>query len=77
MKVIEYIRSITDYNTEVNICEIDYADGYTLHKNLLLCDRLKNITIEVLLEYLDREVTQEEWYYHIFDGEKKVFLTIK
>ena len=77
MKVIEHIRSITDYNTEVNICEIDYADGYTLHKNILLCDRLKNITIEVLLEYLDREVTQEEWYYYNIDDGEKVFLTIK
>ena len=77
MKVIEHIRSITDYNTEVNICEIDYADGYTLHKNVLLCDRLKNITIEVLLEYLDREVTQEEWYYYNIDDGEKVFLTIK
>ena len=77
MKVIEYIRSITDYNTEINICEIDYADGYTLHKNVLLCDRLKNITIEVLLKYLDREVTQEEWYYYNIDDGEKVFLTIK
>ena len=77
MKVIEHIRSITDYNTEVNICEIDYADGYTLHKNLLLCDRLKNITIDVLLEYLDREVIEEEWYYYNIDDGEKVFLTIK
>ena len=43
----------------------------------MLCDRLKNITIEFLLEYLDCEVIQEDRYYHNFDDEEKVFLTIK
>lgn len=77
MKVIEHIRSITDYNTEVNICKLKHdADGKE-YKQVMLCDRLKNITIEVLLEYLDREVTQEEWYYYNIDDEEKVFLTIK
>ena len=43
----------------------------------MLCDRLKNITIEFLLEYLDCEVIQEDRYYHNYDDEEKVFLTIK
>lgn len=77
MKVIEYIRSITDCNTEINICKIEYADGYTLHKNVLLCDRLKNITIEFLLKYLDCEVIEVNRYYYIIDDVEKVFLTIE
>lgn len=77
MKVIEYIRSITDYNTEINICKTEYDDEYAwLHKNVLLCGRLKNITIEFLLKYLDCEVIEVSYYYNIDDGEK-VFLTIK
>ena len=76
MKVIEYIRSITDYNTEVNICKLKHdADGKE-YKQVMLCDRLKNITIEFLLEYLDCEVIEVTSYYNIDDGEK-VFLTIK
>lgn len=78
MKVIEYIRSITDYNTEINICKIEYADEYAwLHQEVLLCDRLKNITIEFLLEYLDCEVIQVTSYYNIYDDVEKVFLTIE
>ena len=78
MKVIEHIRSITDYNTEINICKIEYADEYAwLHKNVMLCDRLKNITIEFLLEYLDCEVIEVNRYYYNIDDGEKVFLTIK
>lgn len=77
MKVIEHIRQITDYNTEVNICKLKHDVDGKEYKQVMLCDRLKNITIEFLLEYLDCEVIQEDRYYHNFDDEEKVFLTIK
>ena len=77
MKVIEHIRSITDYNTEVNICKLKHdADGKE-YKQVMLCDRLKNITIEFLLEYLDCEVIEVNSYYYNLDDGEKVFLTIK
>ena len=77
MKVIEHIRSITDYNTEVNICKLKHdADGKE-YKQVMLCDRLKNITIEFLLEYLDCEVIEVNSYYYNIDDGEKVFLTIK
>ena len=77
MKVIEHIRSITDYNTEVNICKLKHdADGKE-YKQVMLCDRLKNITIEFLLEYLDCEVIEVNRYYYNIDDGEKVFLTIE
>ena len=77
MKVIEHIRSITDYNTEVNICKLKRDIDGKEYKQVMLCDRLKNITIEFLLKYLDCEVIQEDRYYYNYDDEEKVFLTIK
>ena len=77
MKVIEHIRSITDYNTEVNICKLKRDVDGKEYKQVMLCDRLKNITIEFLLEYLDCEVVQEDSYYQNYDDDEKVFLTIE